>query len=539
MAFGTEMPAMNKFLTSSLCAVMAATLAAQASPPDLIARIHFAGAEKISADTNSAAFTNFFCSAEARALRNQMLNKLSRFPYAWFKNRIAGTNDGAAQLRPLLDDLFQSEWLLEIRDTANGAPESALAIRLNTDRAQLWQNNIAGVLQSWTRLAPEKTSNGWLMKKDLPPNLVRFERRGDWVVIDCGQNELLLGDEILKPLVKTGTAAMETNWLTVDLDWPRLARWFAPLKEFDFPKVELQFVGRDGNLWSKGKFILAQPLPQLEKWRMPTNVIHQPFVSFMAVRDIGPWLERQSWARPYAIQPLPDQFFVWALPGIPLQTFIAAPVPDARAALVQLDAKLSPIFNADSQKLFTPVTIVLTNNEIDWHGMPFADPFVRTWHEPAGDFLFGGFFPNTPRSQPLPPELFQQLNKPNVVYYQWEMTGERLKELPPLTQLMLLITRYKQLDPNSAAHNWLNHIQPALGPGVTVLTQTGPNELNFLRKSRCGLTAIELMAIGNWLEAPNFPGCDLRIPQPSPRLRQSHIPGAPVRPAPAPPMPPH
>src|SRR5208282_6045767 len=108
-------------------------------PPDLIARIHFVGAEQISADTNSTAFTNLFCSAEAQALREQTLNKLSHFPYTWFKSRlVAGASDEAEPLRPLLDDLLKSEWFLEVRDTTNGAPETALAIRLNTARAQLW-----------------------------------------------------------------------------------------------------------------------------------------------------------------------------------------------------------------------------------------------------------------------------------------------------------------------------------------------------------------------------------------------------------------
>ena len=57
--------------------------------PDLIARIHFAGAEAISADTNHLAFTNLFCSAEARALESQTLDKLSRAPGAWFKSKLA------------------------------------------------------------------------------------------------------------------------------------------------------------------------------------------------------------------------------------------------------------------------------------------------------------------------------------------------------------------------------------------------------------------------------------------------------------------
>ena len=81
---------MNKLLTLSFWAVTAVAVAAKpAPPPDLIARIHFVGAEQISADTNSAAFTNLFCSAAAQALRERTLEKLSHFPGTWFKARIA------------------------------------------------------------------------------------------------------------------------------------------------------------------------------------------------------------------------------------------------------------------------------------------------------------------------------------------------------------------------------------------------------------------------------------------------------------------
>jgi hypothetical protein len=538
---------MNKFLTISLCLAATAAVAAKTPTPDLIARIHFVGVEQISANTNSTAFTNLFCSAEAQALREQTLEKLSHFPGTWFKNRIAAdAGDEAKQFRPLLDDLLKSEWLWEIRDTTNAAPENVLAIRLNAARAQLWRENLAAVLQAWTRLTVAETANGWRLKKDMPPNLVRFVRVGDWVVLSWGQNELPLSDDVIQRIQaeKRPAPAKRNYWLAVDLDWPRLARWFSPLKIFDFPKLGMQVVGHSGNLRFDGKFTLTQPLPPLGKWQMPTNAIHQPLTGFTAVRGIGPWLARQSWARPYEIQPPPDQFFTWSILSIPFQTFAATPVSNTNAALTQLDAKLSRVFNGNPQVGFlAPMTTVLTNNAIAWRGVPYALPFVRALREPAGDFLFGGFFPNTPRSRPLPPELFQQLNTPNLVYYHWEITAERLKALPQLTQLMLLMTWHKQLNGNSAAGKWLNRIGPTLGNSVTEVVQTGPSELTFTRKAPGGLMAFEFIALANWLEATNFPGCDLRLPPRLVRPRRplpqtTNAPAAPAR-LPPPPALPH
>jgi hypothetical protein len=518
------------------CALMVAAIELPAQT-DLIARIHFAGAEQISADTNSVAFTNEFGSAEARALENQTLDKLSRAPFAWFKSKIpAGAGDGTAQLRPLLDDLLKSEWILEIRDTTNGSPEYALAIRLNSERAALWSKDLAAVLQNWTGIgiAQDKSGN-WELKKHQPPNLLRFQQTGGWVVIDCGQDKLSLRGEILPVPAKTAVA--ENSWLAADLNWPRLARFFPALAEFDFPKIQMQVAGRGGDLQFTGKLKLAQPLPPLEKWRVPTNIIRTPFDSFTAARGVAPWLQRQDWARSFLIQPPPDQIFIWALPQIPFQTFAAAAVPAADAALAQLDRNLSARTNWQG-RFFMPLTITMTNREISFGGVPFFSPFVQAVRGPAGDFLFGGFFPNLPKSPPLPPELVAHLNQPNLVYYHWEITAERLKGLPQLSQLLLMITRHEQLGAQSAADKWLNQICPALGPTVTEIKQTAPNELAFARQASGGLTAFEFLALANWLEATNFPGCDLRLPVRSklrPNRPQPQVPGMPVAPMSAPP----
>jgi hypothetical protein len=529
---------MNKlFLIGTAVLALAVQSPAQT---DFIARIYFAGAEKISGDTNSAAFTNEFCSAEAKALESQTLDKLSHFPSNWLKEKIAtGAGDGTAQLRPLLDDLLKSEWIFEIRDTANGSPESALAIRLSPERAQLWQNNLQSLLESWTKISAQKVPGGWELKKHLPPNLVRATYRGGWLVIGCGENELPLSAEILPLFLRI--VPIETNWLTANLNWPRLGQIFPALAKFDFPKIEMQFTGRGGNLRVNGKLHLSQPLPLLAQWRMPTNTIHQPFVSFTAVRGIAPWLEKQSWAQPYEISPMPDQFFVWALPQVSFQTFAAAPVPDAKAALVDLDAKLLAAAEPNPHSGFLmPITTQMTNNEIGWRGVPFASPSIRALREKSGDFLLGGFFPNVIRSQPLPQELFTQLNTPNLVYYHWEITAQRLALAVQVSQLLLMVSEHKQFDVNSVAGKWLNKIGPMLGSTVTEATETAPNEVTFTRRAPGGFTALELLALANWLEAPDFPGCELRLPlHPPIKRRPVHpkLPGTPVpmsAPAPAP-----
>jgi hypothetical protein len=520
--FGTKKSFMKKLFLFGAALVLTGVVQAALPASDLIARIHFVGADKISADTNSAAFTNEFCSAEAQALKAQTLDKLAHAPAAWLKGKIAaGAGDGAAQLRPLLDDLLKAEWFLDARSAADGSPEFALAIRLDNNRAQLWQNNLAALLESWTKISSQKIAGGWQLTKHQPPDSIRFVHAGGWVVFSCEQAGFALGDGVV---AKIPASAAKSYWLSVDADWPRLVKLFPLLTPVDLPEVKLQVIGRDGNLRTDGKIISAQPFAMtLDKWRMPANTIHQPFVSFTAARGIAPWLQKQSWAQPFLISPVPNQVFFWAMAGVPFQTFGAVPVPEAGAALVQLHDKIAASPTNAQPDLFMPLTMDMANREITWKGMPFAAPSVRAVHEASGDFLLGGLFPNSPKSEPLPPELSARIAPANLVFYHWEITSERLKMLLQPAQLTLMMTRHKQFDAGSVAGKWLNHISPTLGPSTMEVTQTAPNELTLIRKAPGGLTGIELFALANWLEAANFPGCDLRLPPPHP-MRKPHPP---------------
>ena len=500
---------------------------------DSLVRIHFAGADFISGDPNSAVFTNEFCSPEARTLESQTLDKLSRAPGTWFKGKLpAGVNDGSSLLRPLLDDFLKSEWLFQMRE-APDSPEYALAIRLNADRTQLWQTNLRNLLESWTGIKAKDISNGWELKKDLPPNLFRIIRTGDWLFIGCGNNELPLSD---------GWSAAgkipenDTNWLDLETDWPRLAQIFPALATFDFPAVKMQAIGMNGNFQVNGKFDLSQPLPSLEPWQTPTKMIHQPLTSFTAVRGFALWLEKQSWAKLLELSPEPDQAFIWSLGQSPLQTFIAVPVPNATNALAQLGGNLAADKNWEKH-LITPFAMDESTNRISWGDVPFIAPEVLALNESYGDYLFADVFPNAPRGKAPPQQLLLALNRDDLVFYHWEITSERLNALPQLTQLAGLLTRHRQLDQNSAAGKWLTLIGPQLGNCVTEVTQTGPTELTLSRTAPAGLTAIELIALANWLEVPNFPGYDFSLPPPPqviPRHKQKKL----AAPAPVPPPPP-
>jgi len=495
------------FLLGAIFLSQAMLLPAQT---DLIAKIHFLGGDKISADANSKSFAHEFTSPEAAALRAQTANKTATWLSGWLakEQSVGAVPDGAAKLRPLLDDLQKSEWLLQIY-VANGKPIPTIAIKLEPSRAELWKAN-------------------------LNPFHASFSESRGWLFCEFGNSSVLKSGDLQIP-------ASMSNWLSADLNWPRLAQLYPALAKFDFPKIQMQVVGSNGELRFTGKLNLSSPLPALAQWQLPATVIHQPFVSFTAARGIAPWLEKQSWAQRYEVSPMPNQFFVWALPAVPFQTFAAAPVPNANAAINQLGAKISAAQNPNPQPgaLMMPITSQLTNNEITWRGIPFASPFIKALHEKSGDFLFGGYFPNVARSQPLPQELFAALNQPGLVYYHWETTSNRAPQVLQISQLGFLLTQHKQLDGNSVASKWLNSFVPKLGATVTTAAQTSPTEITFSRRAPGGFTAAEFYTLANWLEAANFPSCDLKLP-PHPNIKrrpsmhgQTPVPAVPGTPAPS------
>jgi hypothetical protein len=487
----------NLFAIFALSLLVAAARAALPQP-DLIAQIHFAGAQKISADANASAFTNEFCSAEALALRAQTATKLSDWLSGWLQQKLNTTVAGGdAKLRPLFDDLQKSEWFLEARGAAGGKPEVAIAIKLDSVRAQLWQANLKPFFATAT-----------------------IQSTGGWLIFDSDPSLLKLGDRLAQKI-----STPPSGWLDLDVNWPHLAQWYPKLKELSLPETQFTITAPDANFRINGKFFFADNLAlNLEPWRVPTNTLHQPFNSFTAVRGFASWFQSQSWAQAYQISPVPNQLLAWSLPSFPFQTFAAIPVPDSANAVAQANARLAPAFSAANARDYfvSPVALEMTNNEIGWTGLPFIAPYLKALSEPAGQFLFLEVFPNTPKSKPLPAELFSRLATKNLVFYHWEITAERMPQLLNLSQFGLMVTSHKQLEAESAAFKWLQRTGAALGNTDTEITQSGPAEFTFARKAPGIFTGMELFTLANWLEATNFPGCDLKLPPRSPRLKQLH-----------------
>lgn len=188
---------------------------------------------------------------------------------------------------------------------------------------------------------------------------------------------------------------------------------------------------------------------------------------------------------------------------------------------------------------------VATNGlEAVWLGLPIFAPFLRPASEPGDNFLLAGtmagLVPQTPNTNPPPPELLARLtSRTNLFYYDWEITEGRLAQWRQMNSILGMLATVPALPGASAAQPWLDAITPHLGNTITEVTLEKPNELQLIRKSHLGLTGFELVQLAQWFGRENFPSL---LPPPAP----SPVPPAPAPPAgrfrlpavPAPPAPP-
>jgi hypothetical protein len=102
--------------------------------------------------------------------------------------------------------------------------------------------------------------------------------------------------------------------------------------------------------------------------------------------------------------------------------------------------------------------------------------------------------------------------KDNLVYYNWEITGQRLEKWNLLIQFAAILSdRREQLVNNTKGIAFLTALRPKLGNSFTDATIDG-NRLTITRKSHLGLSALEIALLTRWIDNPRFPAPTLEWP---------------------------
>ncbi|HZV36828.1 MAG TPA: hypothetical protein VFB72_19790, partial [Verrucomicrobiae bacterium] len=311
--------------------------------------------------------------------------------------------------------------------------------------------------------------------------------------------------------------AFRDDWLDVAIDWPTLMRHHpfnppAPLPT-PLPKMHLTVSNAKGKQEDHVRPKLVVQYPEalqlkLDPWKIPTDMVRNPLVSFTAVRGVAPWLSQVDVIKKAQPPFVPNQLVFWSMAKRAFESGVAMPVPNASNYLAQVGPRLVPeLINYFTARTM-PNRLVFTNGQIFFHGMPFIIPNLTAVHEADGDFLRGQLMPIVHRTNapPFPRELMKEiLSKPDMVCYSWEINQERIIQWNAIHEIYLMDTRQTHAPGTAPASAWLRAAGPKLGNCATEVTLTGPNELTVLRNGPVGLTGLEMTLGEYWLDAPNFP----------------------------------
>lgn len=453
--------------------------APDADAADLLVRWQFAGTSQLTADTNGTALRAVLAEPATRALVAHTLERLAAAPVT-------------KPLAPFLNDLLQFESLVQARGRPDRA-EWTLAVRVPPERAAVW-------LSTWTNAA-----SAW--ERPRTPVV----RVGDWILAGVGEEPLVGFEAVRQRLSQTGRPGAHHEpgaWLEVEARLARLATALNLPTNVAWPYVHLALAGRDEAVRTVGRLVYDRPLElPLEPWRIPTNTIREPLVSFAALQGVRPWLATHSLVRELDL-PAPNQIYGWARSLAPYLTQFAWELPEAATRLPALQPRLAAALRARLPWLdFGELQLVPGLTRLVWTGFPMLVPFLGPAPDPG--FVTAGIFPVTgPESPPPPPALYAQLlGRTNLVFYHWEITQPRLGDWRELHLVHDMVAGHAPPPTNTPAARWLQDpgVARHLGNAVTEVTRTGPRELTLVRRSAIGLTAFEIHWVARWLDGRRFP----------------------------------
>jgi hypothetical protein len=283
-----------------------------------------------------------------------------------------------------------------------------------------------------------------------------------------------------------------------------------------WPQASLAVTGKGAALHTTFRLVYAEPLGlKLEPWHIPTNTIREPLVSFTGLKGVSSWLSRQKWYADLGLGPAPDQVFGWAQSQVPFETYVAWRAPNNAASLQQMTNRLPAFINTYVPWLnICDISFLPETAQVSLQRLPIIVPFMRPAPPPENDFVVAGVFPKAATTtKPLgPPELYAQLlSRTNLVYYDWEITMNRMDDWRHLSAIYWMTVGFRPPATNSAPLLWLadTNLAQYLGNAVTELAVVSPRELGGVRSSSVGLTGFELMYLARWLDNQAFPAYDV------------------------------
>ena len=505
--------ALSAFLTTTMAAL--GLVCAQAEP---LLKLHFAGIDNLIQRDDAKTLRSVWKQKQTQAFRDEVLDKLAK--------RLGGDNaQREATLRKLLPDLGRGELFLGVAPTG-GRPDIALITALDKKRGKFWVKSLRQLAKRRGGEPLEQTVagfTGWRVDFDNGHTL-GFGYADGWLLLGSGQGSLNYLKKAAERIADTGRPfpADAENDLSITVD----ARSLPGVIRDRLPNapntIRITSRLKKDNFYSKVVVEFAEPLPaDVPDWEIPTRTITEPLASFTAARGAG-LLAARPILTLLGLHAANDQFFAWSQSRTKFQSFFSVKVDAPKKAIAGLAKRVGDFKKPGGKggEFIGKIVHDAKKPALTWGNVPLFAPYVTVGNSDDKGYIVGGVFPPDPNKKPIPAELLAEFaDKENLVYYNWEITGQRLEKWNLLIQFAAILSdRREQLVNDTKGIEFLTALRPKLGNTITDATIDG-SRLTITRKSQLGLTALELSLLTRWLDNPRFPAPTLEWPPAPPKQR--------------------
>jgi hypothetical protein len=497
-----------------------ATLTPSPLASNTVLRVHWMGKHRLSVAAGAYTLMRIWNQPESAQLEGQSLERLALAILPPSTIQASGQQSEAVTLlQPLLNDALQSECFAEARRTANQGEEWMFAIRQDAADAKAWHHNLAGIVSLLRGAYPTVKAASWKLKDPHSGKIIELTQSGDWTVIGVAPAQNALLAETVARIEQNGSPYIPQsaeNWVeaTVNTAWAWPLIFPNEPAPTNLPQLSLTVSGDGAHVLTRGEMTFpAAPDLKLEPWQFPTGATHEPLVSFTAVRGIGPLLAASPIWRGMPAQMAPNEIFLWGLEGVPTQVLMAARTASAQDTMKTLTevwpGAANPWLSRKDAGQFVQRP---GGTGLMWEGLPLLTPFLQA---DGINWLMGGTVTNADTGtnannivypRPVLAQMLADISsQTNLVYYDRELTGERIEACLYLAQVMRIGFHTAQLPPEAAGIRWLGGIRPRLANSTTTIEVPAPGKFVFTRQSTLGLTAAEIHLLVDWLESNRFP----------------------------------